>query len=112
MELTISAFFTALWVVMLVAWLVAEFGAIWLGREFGEDGHVKARGTFSWHVWFLRSKWYLRGMAFAIWFWAGYHFFLEPDALINRAVDDIIIWVGLWVIGTLVVKPRKQIYKK
>lgn len=90
-------------------WLVAEFGAIWLGRKFKEEGDDVARGTFSWHIWFMRSKWYLRGVAFAWWMWAAYHFFFEPAQWLGSATDDIVLWLMLWGIGTLLIKPRNHI---
>lgn len=105
----IETFFTVLLLVLCLLVAVFEFGAIFLGKTFKESGERPERGTISWHVWWLRARWWGRAIALPLWGWAFYHFFFEPAAWLPPVWwDDYALVALLVLLGIFVVKPRKR----
>lgn len=98
--------FTLIWGALAVVFAAVEAYALMSYKKLKAEGESGDRGTFSWHVWWLRERWWGRVLAVTTWGWAFYHFFFESTGLLAPIWwDDFLLLGGLAGLA-VTLKPR------
>lgn len=98
--------FTFVWGILALAFGATEVYALLSYQKLKAEGSRGDRGTFSWHIWWLRKRWWGRLLALWAWGWPFYHFFFEPHSVLAPVWgDDYFVLAGLAILS-IFIRPR------